>query len=228
MRRLLSLVLLLPCLLAACGGGPAGSSAANATVNTAAASAACGAAAGPATGTPQRTYSTPPPMQIDPIKQYTATIETQYGNVVIQLLSKQAPKTVNNFVFLACHHFYDGLTFHRIVAGFVIQGGDPQGTGAGGPGYQFPDELPSSPSVYAAGAVAMANAGPNTNGSQFFICVADDSQRLQPLYSYFGRVVQGMDVVQAISKVATVQGPGGEKSKPVTPVVMQHVVIQES
>ncbi len=229
MRRpfILTLLTCVLSLLAGCGGSTASTGAA-ATVNTAAVQAACGTASGATTGTPQRSYGAAPPMQIDPNKQYTATIQTQYGNIVIQLLPKQAPKTVNNFVFLACHHFYDGLAFHRIVASFVIQGGDPQGTGAGGPGYQFADELPPNSSVYTAGALAMANSGPNTNGSQFFICTGDDSQQLQPLYSYFGKVTAGMDAVTAIAHVATVAGPTGEKSQPTTPVVMQHVLIQES
>jgi cyclophilin family peptidyl-prolyl cis-trans isomerase len=210
-------------LLAGCGQ-PAATAAG--TANPAAVQAACGA--GTPTGTPQRTYSAPPAMQVDPKKQYTATIQTQYGNIVIQLLPPQAPVTVNNFVFLACHGFYDGLIFHRVVPGFVIQGGDPKGTGAGGPGYSFKDELPSSSSVYTAGAVAMANSGPNTNGSQFFICTASDTS-LPPNYTYFGKVVQGMDAVTAISKVtlkADPADPSGTKSLPVTPVVMQHVTIQ--
>ncbi|MGI8916077.1 MAG: peptidylprolyl isomerase, partial [Chloroflexota bacterium] len=135
------LVALAGCGQAAATAGPTG--------NPAAAQVACGTTT--PTGTPQRTFSAPPPMQIDVKKQYTATIQTQYGSIVIQLLPQQAPLTVNNFVFLACHGFYDGLVFHRIVPGFVIQGGDPQGTGAGGPGYSFKDELPSSSSVYTAG-----------------------------------------------------------------------------
>ena len=208
-------------LLAGCGQ-PAATAAA--TINPAAAQAACGAAT--PTGTPQRTYSASPAMQIDVKKQYTATIQTQYGNIVIQLLPQQAPATVNNFVFLACHGFYDGLIFHRIVPGFVIQGGDPQGSGAGGPGYSFKDELPSSSNVYVPGAVAMANSGPNTNGSQFFICTASDTS-LPPNYTYFGKVVQGMDAVTAISKVKLTAGSDGTNSKPVTPVVMQRVTIQE-
>ncbi|HEY8741850.1 MAG TPA: peptidylprolyl isomerase [Chloroflexota bacterium] len=210
-------------LVAGCGQ-PAATAAV--TANPAAVQAACGSAT--PSGTPQRTYSALPAMQIDVKKQYTATIQTQYGNIVIQLLPQNAPLTVNNFVFLACHGFYDGLIFHRVVPGFVIQGGDPQGTGAGGPGYSFKDELPSSSSVYTAGAVAMANSGPNTNGSQFFICTANDTS-LPPNYTYFGKVTQGMDAVTAISKVnltADPADPSGTKSKPVTPVVLQHVTIQ--
>ena len=214
-------------VLAGCGGTAtvASSGGTSAAAPAAAGQGACGGVS--ASATPERSFSGPPPMQIDPKKNYTATIETKFGNIVIQLLPQDAPTTVNNFVFLACHHFYDGLTFHRIVPDFVIQGGDPQGTGAGGPGYQFRDELPKSSSVYTAGAVAMANAGPNTNCSQFFICIADDSAKLQPLYSYFGKVAQGMDVVAKIAAVPLQAGPSGEASQPVTPVVMQHVTIQE-
>jgi len=221
MRSLVLFGAALLVLLAGCGQAAA---TASATVNPAAAQAACGAAT--PTGTPQRTYSSAPAMQIDVKKQYTATIQTQYGNIVIQLLPQQAPLTVNNFVFLACHGFYDGLIFHRIVPGFVIQGGDPQGSGAGGPGYNFKDELPSSSSVYVPGAVAMANSGPNTNGSQFFICTASDTS-LPPNYTYFGKVVQGMDAVTAISKVKLTAGSDGTNSKPVTPVVMQRITIQQ-
>lgn len=152
------------------------------------------AAASPA-GTPVRSYATPPPMQIDPSKQYTATIQTAHGNIVIHLLPKIAPKTVNNFVFLATHHYYDGLTFHRVVKNFVIQGGDPMGDGSGGPGYEFADEPVTLP--YKAGTVAMANAGPNTNGSQFFICLVDLPQ-LPPHYTIFGQTTSGMKVVRQI------------------------------
>ena len=135
---------------------------------------------------------------IDPATRYTATITTDRGDIVIALDPARAPKSVNNFVFLARDGFYDGLTFHRIVGDFVIQGGCPEGTGRGGPGYRFEDE----PVVgeYEAGAVAMANSGPNTNGSQFFICTVDDRHKLAKAYNLFGQVVKGMDVVGAIRK----------------------------
>ena len=113
-------------------------------------------------------FKAPPAMGIDPSKRYTATLDTSLGEIVIALDAVKAPKTVNNFVFLALHHYYDGVIFHRIINGFMCQGGDPTGTGRGGPGYRFEDELPK-PREYQIGSVAMANAGPNTNGSQFFL-----------------------------------------------------------
>ena len=131
---------------------------------------------------------------IDPSRRYQATISTDRGDIVIDLDPAGAPITVNNFVFLAREGFYDGLTFHRVVDDFVIQGGCPEGSGRGGPGYRFDDE----PVVgeYGAGAVAMANSGPNTNGSQFFICTVDDRRKLARSYNLFGYVVDGMDVAQ--------------------------------
>jgi peptidyl-prolyl cis-trans isomerase B (cyclophilin B) len=135
---------------------------------------------------------------IDPAKRYQATISTDRGDIVIDLDPAVAPVTVNNFVFLAREGFYDGLTFHRVVDGFVIQGGCPEGSGRGGPGYRFDDE----PVVgeYGPGAVAMANSGPNTNGSQFFICTVDDRRKLAKSYNLFGQVVSGMDVVTSIGQ----------------------------
>jgi peptidyl-prolyl cis-trans isomerase B (cyclophilin B) len=135
---------------------------------------------------------------IDPARRYEATISTEKGDIVVDLDPGRAPKTVNNFVFLAREGFYDGLTFHRVVDDFVVQGGCPEGSGRGGPGYKFEDE----PVVgdYGPGALAMANAGPNTNGSQFFICTVDDRQKLQKAYNLFGQVTQGMDVVTSIRR----------------------------
>jgi len=133
---------------------------------------------------------------VDPAKKYTATIATDRGEIVIALDPKRAPKSVNNFVFLAREGFYDGLTFHRVVDDFVIQGGDPDGSGGGGPGYRFDDEPVQG--EYVAGAVAMANAGPHTNGSQFFICTVDDRHKLTKSYNLFGQVVKGMEVVGAV------------------------------
>ena len=137
-----------------------------------------------------------PDQVIDPGKKYTATIATDKGEIVISLDATRAPKSVNNFVFLARDSFYDGLTFHRVVDDFVIQGGDPEGSGRGGPGYRFEDEPVQG--EYIAGAVAMANAGPNTNGSQFFICTVDDRHKLAKSYNLFGQVVRGMEVVGQI------------------------------
>ena len=138
----------------------------------------------------------PPEMQIDTSKIFQVTIETDRGPIVMELDPGLAPNTVNNFVSQARAGFYDGLTFHRVVPEFVIQGGDPEGTGRGGPGYRFADEPVKG--EYTLGAVAMANAGPDTNGSQFFICIDDCRRKLQPLYNLFGYVIDGMDVAQAI------------------------------
>ena len=138
----------------------------------------------------------PPAMQIDTSTIYRVTVASNRGDIVMDLDPGLAPNTVNNFVALARDGFYDGLTFHRVVPGFVIQGGDPDGTGSGGPGYRFADEPVQG--EYTAGAVAMANAGPDTNGSQFFICLEDLTGRLAPSYNLFGHVVEGMDAVRAV------------------------------
>jgi cyclophilin family peptidyl-prolyl cis-trans isomerase len=135
-------------------------------------------------------------MQIDTGARYRATITTDRGAIVMDLDPQLAPTTVNNFVALARSGFYDGVTFHRVVPEFVVQGGDPEGSGRGGPGYRFPDEPVRG--EYTLGAVAMANAGPDTNGSQFFICIADCRQKLQPLYNLFGYVVEGIEVAQSV------------------------------
>ena len=165
--------------------------------------------------------SAPPPMVIDPAKRYTATMETSMGTLVIALDPVAAPKTVNNFVFLAREGFYDGVIFHRIIKGFVCQGGDPTGTGRGGPGYRFDDELPGR--RYEVGSLAMANAGPNTNGSQFFIISGPDGARLPPQYSLFGKVVKGLDVVEAMQSV-----PTGSGDRPKTDVVINSITITEA
>jgi peptidyl-prolyl cis-trans isomerase B (cyclophilin B) len=142
-------------------------------------------------------YSAPEQV-VDPAHRYVATITTDRGDIVVALDTARAPKSVNNFVFLAREGFYDGLTFHRIVDNFVIQGGCPEGTGRGGPGYRFDDEPVHG--EYEPGAVAMANSGPNTNGSQFFICTVDDRHKLTKSYNLFGLVVKGMEVVGVIRK----------------------------
>jgi len=166
-------------------------------------------------------FDAEPPMVIDPAKRYTATMVTTKGTIVIALDPIAAPRTVNNFVFLARYHYFDGIVFHRIIPGFVIQGGDPEGTGTGGPGYRFADELPK-PGRYQIGSLAMANAGPNTNGSQFFIITGRDGAGLPPNYSLFGAVVTGGDVVQAIDAVGTRSGNPTER------VLMESVTIAES
>ena len=168
-----------------------------------------------------KSWSSPPPMSVDPAKRYTAEMVTSKGTMVIALDPDAAPKTVNNFVFLAREGFYDGVTFHRVIPGFVLQGGDPQGTGTGGPGYKFEDELPK-PGRYELGSLAMANAGPNTNGSQFFVISGPDGMRLPPQYSLFGKVVKGLDVVAAIDAIGTRSGSPSET------VTIESVTITES
>ena len=143
-------------------------------------------------------YSAPPAMQIDPAKAYTATFKTDKGEFVVELFAKEAPITVNNFVFLARDGYYDNTTFHRVIKSFMVQGGDPTGTGRGGPGYRFDDEAGSLKLKHdSAGTLSMANAGPNTNGSQFFITHVA-TPHLDGKHGVFGKVVSGMDVVNAI------------------------------
>jgi peptidylprolyl isomerase len=164
-------------------------------------------------------FSEPPEMGIDPDKRYTATMSTSMGDLVIALDPLRAPKTVNNFVFLALNHYYDGVIFHRIINGFVCQGGDPTGTGRGGPGYRFEDELPKA-GQYEIGSLAMANAGPDTNGSQFFLISGSSGAGLPPQYSLFGKVVKGLEIVDEMQRV-----PTGGGDKPKTDVVINSVEI---
>ena len=160
-------------------------------------------------------------MCIDPAKTYTAEMVTSMGTMTIALDSAAAPNTVNSFVFLARYHCYEGIIFHRIINGFVCQGGDPTGTGTGGPGYKYADELPKA-GRYEIGSLAMANAGPNTNGSQFFLISGQQGVRLPPQYSLFGKVVKGLEIVDAMQKVET-----DRRDKPLTDVVIQSVTITE-
>ena len=146
-------------------------------------------------------------MSIDPARKYSATFETSKGSIVCDLFAKDAPKTVNNFVFLAREGFYNGTVFHRVIADFMVQGGDPTGTGRGGPGYKFEDETMGNPRKHKVGSLSMANAGPNTNGSQFFIThVVTDW--LDGKHTVFGQVASGQDVVNKIQ--------GGDQLKSVT------------
>lgn len=165
-------------------------------------------------------------MQLNDDKTYTATLETNHGSIDVEFFPDDAPNTVNNFVSLAKDGYYDGTPFHRIIKGFMIQGGDPTGSGMGGPGYKFPDEQVRRD--YDPGTLAMANAGPNTNGSQFFICHADLKGRLPKNYTIFGKVTNGLDVVDAIANVPVKSSSGGEASSPVEPVVLQKVTVTES
>src|SRR5215216_2636448 len=143
-------------------------------------------------------------MEIDPARNYRATIKTNRGDIVVELCPANAPKTVNNFVFLARQGFYDGLTFHRVISNFMIQGGDPTGTGTGGPGYKFEDEVRNNPLKHETGVISMANAGANTNGSQFFI-THSPQPHLNGKHTVFGKVISGQDVVNAIRQGDTMQ-----------------------
>jgi cyclophilin family peptidyl-prolyl cis-trans isomerase len=159
-------------------------------------------------------------MAIDTSKTYSAKVTTDIGSFVIELDPKDAPITVNNFVFLARQHFYDCITFHRVIRTFMDQTGDPTGTGAGGPGYHFADELPAAASPqYPLGSVAMANSGPNTNGSQFFIVAGVEGESLVPSYSLFGKVISGMSVVEKINA-----GGAAPTSDVGTPVILHRIV----
>jgi cyclophilin family peptidyl-prolyl cis-trans isomerase len=169
-------------------------------------------------------FSSPPAMQIDANKQYTATIQTSDGPMTAELYAKDAPMTVNNFVFLANQGFYDNVPFHRIIKGFMVQTGDPTGTGTGGPGYRFPDEKVSR--KYERGTLAMANAGPNTNGSQFFIVLQD--YPLPPNYTIFGKLTDGLDTLDKLGNTPVQADARGENSKPVTPPTITGITISES
>jgi cyclophilin family peptidyl-prolyl cis-trans isomerase len=167
-------------------------------------------------------WSSQPDLVIDAANTYRATIRTSKGDIGVELFADRSPSTVNNFVFLAREGFYDGVIFHRVIQGFMIQGGDPTGTGTGGPGYRFRDELDAAREFgYGPGILAMANAGPNTNGSQFFLMHRDNP--LPPAYAVFGRTVEGLEVIDAIATTPT--GPG---DRPLEDVVIVGVDIIES
>ena len=168
-----------------------------------------------------RQYNQPPEMAIDASKSYSATIRTNHGDITLDLLPSAAPKTVNNFVFLAREGYYDGVIFHRVIPNFMIQGGDPTGTGMSGPGYQFEDEFDPAFGFDTPGILAMANAGPNTNGSQFFVTTAP-TPHLNGRHTVFGRVTEGQAVADAISGV-----PRGRNDKPNDPVEITGIDITE-
>ena len=175
---------------------------------------------GDTTSMTSKTYTKSFDMQLKDGVDYKVILQTSLGNITIDLFEKESPKTVNNFVSLAKDGFYDGLTFHRIIKDFMIQGGDPSGDGTGGPGYKFEDEFNTKKLV--RGSLAMANAGPNTNGSQFFIVTTESTPWLDGRHTNFGQVVEGMDIVNKISLVAT-----GVSDKPVTPVTIDKVEVLE-
>ena len=168
-------------------------------------------------------YSAPPSMSINPDSEISAIINTSSGQIKINFFPSDAPITVNNFVFLAKEGYYHDVIFHRVVEGFMIQGGDPTGTGMGGPGYTFPDEPVSRD--YLRGTMAMANAGPNTNGSQFFIMHKNGG--LPKNYTIFGEVVEGIDVVDTIANLEVSMSGSGEMSKPVNPTKILDIAIEE-
>lgn len=170
----------------------------------------------------RKQYHRAPEMQLDANNDYYAVLHTDKGRIKAQLFAQDAPKTVNNFVFLAREGYYDGTKFHRVIRNFMIQGGDPTGTGRGGPGYRFEDETIPSHLSYERGTLAMANAGPDTNGSQFFIVHQD--YPLPKNYTIFGRVTEGLDVLDAIASVRTA---GPERSTPTEDVKIQRVEIEE-
>jgi len=176
-----------------------------------------------ADGSSAKTSSFPaaPQTCIDPSKTYTIEVDTTLGSYTAELYPAKAPLAVNSFVFLARYHYFDGISCHRIITGFVIQCGDPTGTGSGGPGYSFADELPAA-GEYKLGSIAMANSGPNTNGSQFFVISGDQGVALPPSYTLFGQVTEGLDVVAALDAV------GSQSGTPTTPVTINKVTVTES
>ena len=173
----------------------------------------------------RKQWSQPFEMTLTQGKRYTGTLETNKGTIQVEFFPEDAPATVNNFVSLAREGYFDGTPFHRIVKGFVIQGGDPTGTGTGGPGFKFDDEPVSR--EYEKGILAMANAGPNTNGSQFFIVLGDLRGSLPKNYTIFGRVTGGMEAVDAIAATPTRRGRSGEDSTPTEAVTLERVTTAE-
>ncbi len=168
-------------------------------------------------------YAAAPKMTLDAKKKYTATIRTSKGDIGVDLFASDAPMTVNNFVFLSRDGFYNGVKFHRVIKDFMVQTGDPRGDGTGGPGYRFKDEPVKR--KYVAGTLAMANAGPDTNGSQFFIVHKD--YPLPPNYTIFGIATKGTDVVDAIAKTETTRGTDRAMSRPVQDILINGIDIQE-
>jgi cyclophilin family peptidyl-prolyl cis-trans isomerase len=181
---------------------------------------ACGAEKPKAAKEEKQMFDQAPKMEIDPKKDYTAVMKTSCGTIELELFAKDTPKTVNNFVFLARQGFYDGLTFHRVIPGFMAQGGDPTGNGTGGPGYQFEDEIVDKLKFDKPGLLAMANSGPGTNGSQFFITTGEPTH-LNGLHTIFGRVAKGMNAVKEIEALGT------EAGTPTATIYIEKVTIQE-
>ncbi|WP_219838917.1 peptidylprolyl isomerase [Paenibacillus sp. R14(2021)] len=230
MKNRTALMLVLSAMLivvTACGAKTNNTAQDNQNVQSGASNAGNSGNGGNAGSTP-KSWSEMPKLTIDKDKSYTAEFKTNKGDFKIELYAKDAPQTVNNFVFLANEKFYDGVKFHRIIQTFMIQGGDPTGTGGGGPGYSIPDELNNGHS-YEEGTLAMANAGPNTGGSQFFICTGADAAGLNntPNYPIFGKVSEGMDVVKTIAATPVTASPSGEPSQPTEDVIIKTITITE-
>lgn len=229
-KKLLPLTLIaLTMLASACGNKPAETAGGTATPKSGATAPAATAAASPAATPAAKQWSKAPDMTIDTNKTYQAEVTTSKGSFTIDLFAKEAPKTVNNFVFLSKEGFYNNVTFHRIIKSFMIQTGDPQGTGMGGPGYKFADELKTT-HKYEPGTVAMANSGPNTNGSQFFICSGADCANLNqiPNYTIFGKVTQdGMATIAKIADTPVEMGGESTPSKPKEKVTINAITIKE-
>lgn len=203
-------------------GNAATNNTANNTANTSNSSAA------PKLHTTSQRWKSAPKMSIDTSKTYDAVVHTNYGTFTIQLFAKQSPITVNNFVFLAKHNFYHDDKFFRIMKNFMVQTGDPNNNGTGGPGYTIPDEF-SNLKPYTKGIVAMANTGqPNSGGSQFFICTVDDTNNLQPAYSQLGQVISGMNVVEKIASIPVIANPNNpqEQSYPLATAYIESINIQ--
>lgn len=226
--KLLPLTLIaLTILASACGNKPTETAGGTATPKSGATAPA--ASSSPAATSAAKQWSKAPDMTIDTNKNYQAEVTTSKGAFTIDLYAKEAPKTVNNFVFLSKEGFYNNVTFHRIIKSFMIQTGDPQGTGKGGPGYKFADELKTT-HKYEPGTVAMANSGPNTNGSQFFICSGDDCANLNqmPNYTIFGKVTQdGMATIAKIADTPVEKGGEATPSKPKEKVTINAITIKE-
>jgi cyclophilin family peptidyl-prolyl cis-trans isomerase len=184
---------------------------------------ACGASKPAAASVTKPQFKKAPRATVNPKKTYTVTMETSCGTIQLLLDPADAPIATNSFVFLAQRHFFDGLTFHRVVKNFVIQGGDPTGTGSGGPGYQFKDEVKNN-LTYDIGVLAMANSGPNTNGSQFYIVAGTDAKTLPKKYTIFGRVLTGLDVMVRIDNLPT----NSQTQKPLQTVYINLVTVRVS
>lgn len=203
-------------------GGDEPGPAASPGASPAAEAVACGGTVPAAAADQKPQVERPPKIAIDPSKDYRAVLRTSCGRIELELFADRTPETANNFVFLAREGFYDGLTFHRVVDGFVVQGGDPSGDGTGGPGYTFEDEIVDGLGFDGKGLLAMANSGPGTNGSQFFITLGP-AEHLNGLHTIFGRVIEGMDVVERIGKL-----PVGPADRPTETVYIERVRIRES